>query len=112
MGVYTASYHFTHAVSPEGSVSVAPNMVNSSQGNCETFTCMALGGPGNMFSWTRLYDNMIVGNMSNLTVRVNSATDGGQYRCDVSNLAGNDSDIATLNGKFVHSLHVQNLTIN
>ena len=71
-----------------------------------------MGGPRNMLSWTRLYDNTLVGNMSNLTVSVNSATDGGQYKCDVSNLAGNDSDIATLNGEFVHVPHVQNLTIN
>ncbi len=52
-----------------------------------------------MFSWTRLYDNTIVGNTSNLTVNVGGATDGGQYRCEVSNLAGTSTDTATLNGE-------------
>ena len=62
-----------------------------------------MGGPGNIFSWTRLYDNTIVGNTSNLTVSVSGATDGGQYRCEVSNLAGNGFDTATLNGElYVH----------
>ncbi len=63
------------------------------------FSCSAMGGPGNMFSWRRLYDNTIVGNKYNLTVSVGGAADGGHYRCEVSNLAGNGSDTATLNGK-------------
>ena len=58
-----------------------------------------MGGPGNMFLWTRLYDNTIVGSWSILTVIVGGATDGGQYRCEVSNLAGNGSETATLNGE-------------
>ncbi len=37
--------------------------------------------------------------MSNLTVNVSGATDGGQYRCEISNAAGNDSQVAILNGK-------------
>ncbi len=79
-----------------------PNTTNSIQGGLQTFTCSAMGGPGNMFSWTRLYDNAFVGNMSDLTVNVSGAIDGGQYRCEVSNMAGNDSQVAILNGKDVH----------
>ncbi len=90
------------AVSPESSVTIVPNTINSFQGEVQTFTCSAMGGPGNMFSWIKVYDNAIVGNMSNLTVNVNGAADGGQYRCEISNLAGNDSGISTLNGKDVH----------
>ena len=52
-----------------------------------------------MFSWIRLYDNVTVGNMSSLTVNVEGANDGGMYRCEVTNLAGNGSDTVTLNGE-------------
>ena len=55
-----------------------------------------------MFTWIRLYDGEIVGNMSVLTVSDAGATNGGVYRCDVVNNAGNDSDTVTLNGeKFI-----------
>ncbi len=86
---------------------VMPNATRSFQGESESFNCSALGGPGNMFSWMRLHDSMMVGNMSSLTVSVSSATDGGQYRCDVTNLAGNDFDTVTLNGEllYIHCLH-------
>ncbi len=84
-------------------MAIAPNTSNNFQGDTQTFACSAMGGPGNIFSWTRLYDNTIVGNTSNLTVSVSGATDGGQYRCEVSNLAGNGFDTATLNGElYVH----------
>ncbi len=85
-------------VSPESSVTIVPNTINSFQGEIQNFTCSAMGGPGNMFSWIKVYDNAIVGDMSNLTVNVNGAADGGQYRCEVSNQAGNDSQVAILNG--------------
>ncbi len=80
-------------------MTVIPNFTNNVQGDTQTFTCSAMGGPENMFSWRRLYDNTIVGNTSNLTVSVGGAADGGQYRCEVSNLAGTSTDTATLNGK-------------
>ncbi len=81
-------------------MSITPNMSRNVQGDTPRFTCSAMGGSGNMFSWTRLYDNTIVGNTSDLTVNVNGATDGGQYRCEVSNLAGNDSDNTTVIGEW------------
>ncbi len=85
-------------------MTVIPNFTNNFQGDTQIFTCSAMGGPGNMFSWRRLYDNTIVGNTSNLIVNVGGATDGGQYRCEVSNLAGNDSSTATLNGEDIYYL--------
>ncbi|XP_064385915.1 uncharacterized protein LOC135334596 isoform X5 [Halichondria panicea] len=83
-------------LSPETSVSVTPSMSRTVQRDTQTFTCSAMGGPGNMFSWRRLYDNEIVGDMSNLTVNVSGATDGGQYKCEVTNIAGSDSDNTTV----------------
>ena len=52
-----------------------------------------------MFSWTRLLDNVTVGNMSSLTVSVDGADDGGMYRCDVINPAGSGSFVITVNGE-------------
>ena len=86
-------------VSPEGSVFASPNVSNSFLGDTQTFICSAMGGPGNTFSWTRLSDGVTVGNMSSLTVSVEGADDGGMYRCEVTNLAGNGSDTVTLNGE-------------
>ena len=86
-------------MSPEGSVFASPNVSNSFLGDTQTFTCSAMGGPGNTFSWTRLSDGVTVGNMSSLTVSVEGEDDGGTYRCDVTNRAGNDSATVTLNGK-------------
>ena len=87
-------------MSPEGSVFASPNVSSSFLGDTQTFTCSAMGGPGNTFSWTRLSDGVTVGNMSSLTVSVEGANDrGGLYQCEVTNLAGNDSSTITLNGK-------------
>ena len=52
-----------------------------------------------MFLWIRLSDGVTVGNMSSLNVSVEGADDGGMYRCEVTNLAGNDSSTVTLNGE-------------
>ena len=87
------------AVSPEDSVLAEPTVSNNSLGDNQTFTCSAMGGPGNMFSWISLYDNVTVGNTSSLTVSVEGTDDGGMYRCEVTNLAGNGSDTVTLNGE-------------
>ena len=76
-----------------------PMVSDNFQGDTQTFTCNAFGGPGNTFSWTRLSDGVTVGNMSSLTVSVEGADDGGMYRCEVTNLAGNSSDTVTLNGE-------------
>ncbi len=88
---------YTFAVSPESSVTVVPSTSNSHEGDTLVFSCSANGGPGNVYSWIRLSDSTTVGNTSNLTLTV-SATDGGQYRCVVSNQAGNDSAATSLNG--------------
>ena len=86
------------------SVSTFPEDSNSFLGDTQTFTCSAMGGPGNTFSWTRLSNGVTVGNMSSLTVSVEGADDGGMYRCEVTNLAGSASDTVTLNGKSIISL--------
>ena len=59
---------------------------------------MAMGGPENMFSWTKLKSNTVVVNDSELMVVDIMASDGGQYQCLVENLAGSDVTTVTLNG--------------
>ena len=63
-----------------------------------TFMCLAQGGPGNMFSWSKLPDGMTISESSELVIMVDSPSVGGTYQCTVENMAGNDSAIAVLNG--------------
>jgi len=64
-----------------------------------TFTCSAMGGPGNSFTWVRLSDGVTVSNESQLEINVASAFDGSAYECTVENNAGNGSASVTLYGK-------------
>ena len=67
-----------------------------------TFTCRAQGGPNNIFEWTFngsvLTDANITSTnlQSTLTISNVSASNGGEYTCTVSNLAGNASNSSTL----------------
>ena len=86
------------AVSPEGSIQVNPTAINGNDSGIATFTCMALGGPGNMFSWTKVRDDRNITNDSELMLVDIMASDGGVYQCTVENLAGSENDTVTLNG--------------
>ena len=76
-------------------------------GSTITIKCLAEGGPDNMFQWIARGDiiasrsDVSISDGSQLSVlsisNVNATEDGGEYRCVVSNAAGNDSDNATLN---------------
>ena len=74
-------------------------MVNSYNNNFAVLNCTALGGPDNVYIWTRLSDGIVVANTSVLRVMVKSAHDGSIYQCTIRNNAGNISSNATLNGK-------------
>ena len=76
--------------------------LNGNDSGNATFMCMALGGPENMFSWTKVRDNAVVVNESELMLVDIMASDGGVYQCSVENQAGSENAIVTLNGK----LHV------
>ena len=81
-------------VSPEGSVMVTVSDMISTRGSNVTFSCSAMGGPQNSFTWMK--DGMMVGNDTTLTVTDIDASSGGSYTCTVSNSAGNDSASITL----------------
>ena len=59
---------------------------------------MALGGPGNMFSWLKVRDMTAVIDNSKLMLVDIMVSDGGVYQCTVENLAGNENSTVTLNG--------------
>ena len=90
-------------MSPAGSVDATPSSINAERNMVVTFTCSAMGGSGNSFTWVRLSDGMTVSNDSQLEINVSSAFDGSAYECTVENNAGNDSASVTLYGKkYVH----------
>ena len=91
------------AVSPEGSIQINPTAINGNDSGVATFTCMAFGGPGNMFSWTKVRDNRNITNNSELMLVDLMASDGGVYQCTVENLAGSENDTVTLNGNHCYS---------
>ena len=72
------------------------------------FTCSALGGPGNNFTWIRMSDGAEVARRSVLQIAVEDAFDGSDYHCLVINDAGNDTDFVTLNGMCVLHLSIVN----
>ena len=94
-------YHVTlHSiVSPEGSVRVTPPQIDAERNTNATFMCFAQGGPGNMFSWSKLPDEVTITESSELVIMVDSASVGGTYQCTVENMAGSDSSTAVLNGE-------------
>lgn len=85
-------------VSPEGSVEATPTIIYGNQSSNATFSCFAMGGPHNVFSWTHVRSNTVVTNDSDITLVDILASDGGQYQCLVENPAGRGSTIVTLNG--------------
>ena len=87
-------------VSPEGSISAMPEIENSFDGDAVQFTCTAQGGPENEFVWRYLRTGETVSVTQQLSLTSDESV-GGQYQCEVSNLAGNDTATVTLNGKLV-----------
>ena len=99
------STSFIHTVAP--GVVVSPSTQTTNNGSTVSIECLAEGGPDNVFQWIAGGDTLTsridvnISNGSRLSVlsisNVNATEDGGEYRCVVSNAAGNDSDNATLN---------------
>ena len=80
---------------------MSPRDVSSERGVNQTFTCSAMGGPSNSFTWTRLLDSVVVSDASELRVLVDSADKGGSYQCNVENEAGSSADGVVLRGMCV-----------
>ena len=94
-------YAIYYAVSPEGSVSATPLVIHAERNTTVEFTCSALGGPGNNFTWIRMSDDSVVAREPVLHIAVEDAFVGSDYQCLVVNKAGNDTDTVILNGMCV-----------
>ena len=90
-----------YAVSPEGSVSATPQVINAERDTTVVFACSALGGPGNNFTWIRVSDSTVVARRSVLQIALEEAFDGSDYQCLVVNEAGSDTAAITLNGTYL-----------
>ena len=89
---------FYLAVSPGNIFTVPDANINATIGDTVIFQCGALGGPDNVYSWTRLSDGTVVANQTVLTITADNAYDGSIYQCRVENAAGNVSKSITLYG--------------
>ena len=85
-------------VSPDGSVQIVPSEIDAERNTTQQFTCLALGGPGNNFTWTRLRDGQALSNNLDLEILVEDASVGSQYECLVENNAGSENEFASLRG--------------
>ena len=83
-------------------------------GNDATFTCEALGGPGNQFQWLKSDVVLVDEVQPMLTISVTSGSgDGGDYTCLVTNAAGNGSDTVSVYVRPEISTHPINVsTVN
>ena len=72
---------------------------NVTMNNNVTYTCYVDGGPGNSYWWIRLRDNEVVSMTQEFTLNNTGPLDGGDYQCIVTNDAGNDTVMTTLNGE-------------
>ena len=89
-------YNSLHLVAPYN-VSVTGNNVYS-QGEQLVLNCLSNGGPQLDYSW--LFSSNKIVNTSTLTIDNVTASNGGDYTCNVTNDAGYESDTITVYSKF------------
>ena len=94
---------FYSLVSPRGSVSVRPvgNILTSVDSTVSS-TCVAQGGPNNVFEWRR--QGVVISNDPVLAIPMVTGSDGGVYQCTVSNAAESDTATTTVIGMYLHSV--------
>ena len=100
------------SVSPDDSVSVNPSVLLVNQTDNVTFTCGAMGGPGNSFQWSCNGQDLSGETTSTLTLTNISASDDGNYTCTVSNSAGSGSDVAMLIGMYSFYIEIMSTTLH
>ena len=92
---YVLLYLYSNAVAPYNAT-----ITEATADNIVTYTCYADGGPGNSYQWIRLRDNEVVSMTQELTSLDNTdPLDGGDYQCIISNDAGYDAALTSLNGE-------------
>ena len=79
-------------------VSVTGNSVYS-QGEQLVLNCLANGGPQLEYAW--IFEGNEIANTSTLTINSVTASNGGEYTCNVTNDAGYDNNTITVYSKFM-----------
>ena len=87
-------YIHSHPVAPYNAM-----ISNVTMNNIAVYTCYADGDPGNSYQWIRLRDDYVVSMTQELILDNTDPLDGGEYQCNITNNAGNDTAMTTLNGK-------------
>jgi len=80
-------------------VSSSPAVVNATVGSFVLLTCEGLGGPNNSVSWMR--QGVQIASTETLNVTIDSAIDGGEYVCVISNAAGFENSTSEINGELM-----------
>ena len=88
-------YNSLHLVAPYN-VSVTGNNTYS-DGEQLVLNCQSDGGPQLEYNW--IFSGSVIANTSTLTINNVNASNGGDYTCNVTNGAGEDSDTITVNSK-------------
>ena len=83
---YLLTNSYISVVSPADSVRVDRPTVLTSFNSTENITCIAEGGPNNMFEWRK--QGVIVFNSDALELTMITGSDDGTYQCTVTNNAG------------------------
>ena len=76
--------------------------VLTSFNSTETITCLAEGGPNNMFEWSK--QGVIVSNSNVLELTMITGSDGGLYVCTVTNDAGYGTATTSVTGMYFINL--------
>ena len=104
--VYVTNAQIYFLVSPQGSVSLQPsgNILTTANSKV-TLTCLADGGPNNVFEWRR--QGVVISNDPVLLIPMVTGSDGGVYRCTVSNAAGSDTATTTVIGMYIYIIFMK-----
>ena len=87
-----------HVVSPEDSVKLGTERILFSPNEAAILNCRASGGPNNTFLW---YFNDEIIERETTDVLNRDEVEGGEYTCQVTNIAGSENGSVVLIGKTV-----------
>ena len=99
---------FCLKLTDQSEITAHPQSATKTEGDNVTLSCDAAGNPVPTLSWTVPKDTIRISfsaDKKELTITNVNRTDSGEYRCEASNILGNDtSNIATLNVQCKYSV--------
>ena len=87
-----------HVVSPEDSIELVTERILFNPNEAAILNCRASGGPNNTFLW---YFNGEIIEQESTDILNRDEVEGGEYTCQVTNIAGSESGSVLLIGKTV-----------